>query len=307
MSGNFRSNPNICKAIAAFRPSGQQDPMDQSLGPAANDTTPIHVLHYPGNSIPISIGQKFKQLLHDHNLSPTSCPVISSTRDAACKAIGQAVDATTQDRTLRLALAVTSFHAGLEINARKQAMEALHGIVLELGGKMGEKTYHQYIAAEGLKPEDWRPAVLELLQLLRFDPVSDADAEAWLARARTHMAPYLDANGGSIAQKLKKHHVLAAILTCKPMSNLSARTIHSVKGMEFPGVCAVLSKTTCKDIIDYLTTGEPAQKAEGARKLYVAASRAERLLVIAVPKSQGARLVAQIKKTGAEVTEVILA
>jgi DNA helicase II / ATP-dependent DNA helicase PcrA len=306
MSGNFRSNPNICKAIAAFRAPGEQNPTDQPLGPAANDVTPIHVLHYSGNSIPTSIGQRFKTLVQHYNLSPMDCPVISSTRDAACKAIGQAVGATTQDRTLRLALAVTSFHAGLEVNARKQAMETLHGIVLELGGKMGEKTYHQYIVAESLKPEDWRPAIMELLQSLHFDPARDADAEAWLTRARTDMAPYLGANGGSIAQKLRKHQALAAILTCSPMSSLSARTIHSVKGMEFPGVCVVSSTTTCKDIIDYLTTGQPAQSAEGARKLYVAASRAERLLVIAVPKSQGARLAAHIKKTCAEVTEIVL-
>jgi hypothetical protein len=306
MSGNFRSSPNICKAIAAFRAPGEQDPTDKPLGAAANDMTPIHVLHYSGSSIPTSIGQRFKKLAQEHNLSPQDCPVISSTRDAACRSIGQAVGATTQDRTLRLALAVTSFHTGLEVNARKQAMETLHGVVLELGGKMGEKTYHQYIAAESLKPEDWRPAILELLQALRFDPARDATAEAWLTRARTDMAPYLGTNEGSIAQKLRKHQTLGSILTCNPMSSLSARTIHSVKGMEFPGVCVVLSITTCKDIIDYLTMGQPAGSAEGARKLYVAASRAERLLVIAVPKSQGPRLVAQIKKTGAEVTEVNL-
>ena len=306
MSGNFRSSPNICKAIAAFRAPGEQDPTDQPLGPAANDKTPIYVLHYSGTSIPSSIGQSFKKLVEDHSRSPMDCPVISSTRDAACKAIGQAVDATTQDRTLRLASAVARFHAGLEVNARKQAMETLHDIVLELGGKMGEKTYHQYIAAAGLKSEEWRPEILELLQRLRFDPVRDADAEAWLTRARTHMAPYLGVNSCSVAQKLRKHQALAAILTCTPLSSLSAQTIHSVKGMEFSGVCVVLSTTTCKDIIDYLTTGQPAQSAEGARKLYVAASRAERLLVIAVPKSQGARLVAQIKKTGAEVTETLL-
>jgi hypothetical protein len=123
--------------------------------------------------------------------------------------------------------------------ARKQAMEVLHGIVLELGGKMGEKTYHQYIAAESLKPEDWRPAIMGLLQSLHFDPARDADADAWLTRARTEMAPYLGNSGGSIAHKLRKHQALAAILTCNPMSGLSARTIHSVKGMEFPGVCVV--------------------------------------------------------------------
>jgi hypothetical protein len=306
MNGNFRSNPNICKAIAAFRAPGEQNASDQSLGPAANDSTHVHILHYSGNSIPTSIGEKFRALVHELNLDPMNCPVVSSARDAACSAVGQAADTTTKDRTLRLALAVTSFHAGLEVNARKQGTEVLHGIVLELSEKMGEKTYHQYIVAEGLKPENWRPAILQLLQTLRFDPAHDANAETWLTRARTILSPYLGTSGSSIAQKLRKHHDLAPVLACKPMADLNARTIHSVKGMEFPGMCVVLSTKTCKGIIDYLTTGQPSHSAEGARKLYVGASRAERLLVIAVPKSQSARLVTQIKKTGAEVTEISL-
>lgn len=305
MSGNFRSNPNICRAIAAFRSPAEQQSIDQSLGPLSDDVTKIHVLHFPGNSIPSSIGQRFNNILQSNGLVPLECPVVSSARDAACKAIGQVVDANSRDRTLRLALAVTSFHAGVEINARKEAMEALHFILLELGGKMGAKTYHQYVTAEGLKAEDWRPDVLELLQSLRYDSAHDADADAWLTRARSLLAPSLG-GGGSIAQKLRKHQALPAILTCRPTSNLSSRTIHSVKGMEFPGICVVLSPRTCKDLLDYLTTGQPAKSAEAARKLYVAASRAERLLVIAVPKSQGSRLVEHIKKTGAEVTEFTL-
>jgi len=306
MHGNFRSNPNICKAIAAFRAQGEQVATDQSLGSAANDATQIHIFHYAGNSIPASIGEKFRELVHNFKLDILHCPVVSSARDAAYNAVGQPVDATTRDRTLRLALAVVNFHAGIEVNARKEGMETLHGIVLELGEKMGSKTYHQYVTVEGLKPQDWRPEILELLQSLRFDAVRDVDAQGWLTRARTLLSPYLGTVDSSIAQKLRNNQNLATILASKPMTNLSARTIHSVKGMEFPGVCVVMSTTTCKGIIDYLTTGQPSQSAEGARKLYVASSRAERLLVIAVPKSQGARLVTHIKKTGAEVTEVVL-
>jgi DNA helicase II / ATP-dependent DNA helicase PcrA len=305
MSGNFRSNPNICQAIAAFRSPAEQQSRDQSLGPLSGDVTKIHVLHFSGISIPSSIGQRFNNLLQNLGLTPLECPVVSSAKDAACKAIGQIVDADSGDRTLRLALAVTGFHGGVEINARKEAMEALHAIVLELSGKMGAKTYHQYVRAEALKAEDWRPEVLQLLQSLRYDPAHDADANAWLTRARGLLGPFLD-SGGSIAQNLRNHQDLSAILTCKPASNLSARTIHSVKGMEFPGICVVLSPRTCKDLLDYLTTGQPAKSAEAARKLYVAASRAERLLVIAVPKTRGSQLVEHIKKTGAEVTEFTL-
>jgi superfamily I DNA/RNA helicase len=305
MSGNFRSNRNICKAIAAFRSPGEQQPTDRPIGPLSDDVTKIQVLHFPGNSIPNSIGQKFKELLHNHGIMPLECPVVSSARDAACKAIGQIVDANSSDRTLRLALSAAAFHAGVEINARKEAMEAVHSILLELGGKMGRKTYYQYVRAEALKAEDWRPEVLELLQSLRYDPAHDGDADTWLTKARNLLAPFLGTSG-SIAQKLRNHQALSAILTSKPASDLSARTIHSVKGMEFPGICVVLSPRTCKDLLDYLTTGRPAESAEAARKLYVAASRAERLLVIAVPRSQGSRLVEHIKKTGAEVTECTL-
>ena len=50
-------------------------------------------------------------------------------------------------------------------------------------------------------------------------------------------------------------------------------------------------------ILDYLTTGTPAASSE-ARKIYVGASRAQRLLVIAAPKSQAARLASLLQATG---------
>jgi DNA helicase-2/ATP-dependent DNA helicase PcrA len=306
MKGNFRSNSNICKAIAALRAPGEQDVVDQALGLVADDSTPVHVLMYPGVSIPSSIGTTFESLARGSSLEPSKCPVLSSTKDGACKAIGQACDGATQHRTLRLGLAVSEFHAGIEINARKAALESLHAIVLELGGQMGEKTYHQHVTAEGLKPEEWRPSILELLKSLHYDPSSYATVDIWLDHARGILSPYLGANIGSIAQNLMNHQDLATVLATKDSSSLSAGTIHSVKGMEFPGVCVVLSVRTTKDIIDYLTTGQPSQSAEGARKIYVAASRAERLLVIAVPKSQGSRLIAHLKMTGAEVTQTML-
>ena len=77
-------------------------------------------------------------------------------------------------------------------------------------------------------------------------------------------------------------------------------TIHSVKGKEFPAVC-VVTTTTLKGILDYLETGEPEEQAEEGRKLYVAASRAERLLVFAAPKTQAERLATHLRGQGASV------
>ncbi len=91
------------------------------------------------------------------------------------------------------------------------------------------------------------------------------------------------------------------VLAAVPAGTAMPRTIHSVKGMEYPAVCVVTTASTLKGILDFLETGEPADKAEDARKLYVAASRAERLLVIAAPKSQAERLRVHLSGQGATI------
>ena len=72
------------------------------------------------------------------------------------------------------------------------------------------------------------------------------------------------------------------------------------------GVCVVMTKQTAKRIIDFLETGAKPEHAEEAREIYVAASRAKRLLVLAVPSSQAARLVAHLATTGTTVESLTL-
>ena len=142
------------------------------------------------------------------------------------------------------------------------------------------------------------------LRALRYDPDIYADADAWHDRAKELLAPHLPVGGPSIAQKLKRNKDIAGVLIAAPAACSPARTIHSVKGMEFPAVCVVTVAQTLKGVLDYLETGAPAKSAETARELYVAASRAQRLLAIATPKSLSARFAAHVRKTGAKVTVV---
>ena len=58
---------------------------------------------------------------------------------------------------------------------------------------------------------------------------------------------------------------------------------------------------TFASILDFLTDGTKREKAEDARKIYVAASRAKKLLVFAVPKSRSAQFANHIRSSGAEV------
>jgi DNA helicase II / ATP-dependent DNA helicase PcrA len=59
--------------------------------------------------------------------------------------------------------------------------------------------------------------------------------------------------------------------------------------MEFPAICVVMSPSTAKGVVDFLT-GDAVGDSEEARKVYVGASRAQRLLAIALPQTQAPRL-----------------
>ena len=159
----------------------------------------------------------------------------------------------------------------------------------------------------GDKHQTWRPEILSLATQLRYVPEIHKDMDGWLEEARNILKVRLPASGAkSIKQILKRNDLLAETLLPPPTHHHSARTIHSVKGAEFPAVCVVLSTQKAKGTIDHLETGANPTMAEELRKLYVGASRAQRLLVIAVPHTQVKKLAFLITSpTNAEGVKVV--
>lgn len=302
MTGNFRSSGHIAKAIVALRAPNARTITDKPLGDFRDEPTPVHVLVYPGQSVPASVGVKFRELTEALGLDASECPVLAATRLGSANALGHPADSGRKDLTYRLAVAISDYHYSFELGGRKEALEAVHRIMLEIGGHTADKTYHQYVADAEIESSSWRPRALRLADTLRYDPIRFPTADAWLAEARRLLAPLLPADESSINQRLRRNADLAKALSCAPPSGHCARTIHSVKGMEFPAVCVVMSPRTTKGILDYLSTGSPDDTSEEARKIYVGASRAQRLLAIAAPKSQAARLVSLLQATGASVS-----
>jgi hypothetical protein len=68
----------------------------------------------------------------------------------------------------------------------------------------------------------------------------------------------------------------------------------------------VMSPTTAKGILDFLTADGGAGDNEEVRKIYVGASRAQRLLTIALPRTQAPRLRELMAGMGGDVTLVAL-
>lgn len=289
MSGNFRSSGHITKGVVALRAPNMRAAVDEALGEHRDEPKAVQILSYSGRGVPSTIGAKFQELVKAMGFAAPDCPVVSATRRTGANALGHPQDTGVRDLSYRLAVAVSNFHFSFEIGGRKEALVAIHRLMLELGGGMGGKTYHQHLTDTDVSPESWRPAALALAQALKFSPERFATAEAWHDEARRLLAPLLPAGGPSINQRLRRNGDLDKALSVAPPSGHAARTIHSVKGMEFPAICVVMSPSTAKGIVDFLT-GDAAVDNEEARKIYVGASRAQRLLAIALPRTQAPRL-----------------
>jgi len=305
MNGNFRSSRHIAKGVAALRAPNMRAAIDEALGEHRDEPTAVHILSYSGRGVPSTIGAKFQELAAAMGLAARDCPVVSATRRAGANALGHPQDSGVRDLSYRLAVAVSDFHFSFELGGRKEALVAIHRIMLELGGRLGGKTYHQHLADADVAPDAWRPEALALAEALRFSPERFASVEAWHDEARRLLAPLLPDDGQSINQRLRRNGELDKALSVAPSSGHAARTIHSVKGMEFPAICVVMSPSTAKGIIDFLV-GDAGGDNEEARKIYVGASRAQRLLAIAVPQSQAPRLRDLIARMGGAVDLVKL-
>ncbi|MGY8664147.1 ATP-dependent helicase [Bradyrhizobium sp. UFLA05-109] len=289
MSGNFRSSPAICAAISQLRPPTSRGAVDEPVGRYKNETTPVYILAYGGAGVPAAIGAQFQRLAAALGIPPEQAPVLAATWASAGNAVGRAMPDPGNDKTLLLAEAVMGFHFAFAAGNRREALARLHRVILQVRGKISNAgAYSTHMTNSGLDDGRWRPEIIAVGQALKL--LTGESAEDWLKRARA----LLDSNlvgTASIGQRLRSNNKLAAVLAEASPTALPAKAIHAVKGLEFPAVCVVLTVKTSGDILNVLTGVEGATKpVEEARKVYVAASRAERLLAIAAPKSRAAAL-----------------
>ncbi|NTE84714.1 UvrD-helicase domain-containing protein [Agrobacterium tumefaciens] len=304
MTGNFRSSPAICAAVVALKPPGGVATIDKPLGPRKHDSTPVHILSYLGTKVTPAIGAAYQKIVAEYEIPLDVAPLIASTRPTGSNAIGQPIVGRTKEMTLLLAEAAMQYHFAFASGNRKEALVNLHRTVLYVQEKIPSLgSYHAHVADTNLDDGRWHPALIAIANDL---VVREGEtAEGWLARARSILSPGL-VGTRKIGQRLRKHNNLETVLSQPPLQSSPARTIHSVKGMEFPAVCVVMTTQTSGGILDFIEGNSAAKWGEDARKIYVAASRAERLLVIAAPHSRVLRLKALLEKHGCnvEVTEL---
>lgn len=301
MSGNFRSSPAICAAISQLRPPSSRGTPDEPLGPEKADSTPVHLLSYGGTAVPATIGATFQALAQRLGIKPKDAPLLASTWMSASNAAGRRMIDPKTDKTLVFAQSVMGFLSAFEAGNRHKALGRLHRAVLLIRGHIGHVgDYSTYLAQPEQEGGGWREEIIAIGQALR--PLAAETGDQWLSRARALLDR--DLRGAlSIRQRLRNNVELEPLLATDQATDLPARAIHAVKGLEFPAVCVVLVPRTAGSILEVLRGASMVpEHVEDARKIYVGASRAERLLAIATPRSRVADLKAILEDGTATVT-----
>lgn len=289
MSGNFRSSPAICAAISRLRPPATRGAPDKAIGKRKDEATPVYILSYAGTGVPASIGTRFQALAASLGISPAEAPVLAATWASAGNAVGRAIPDAGNDKTLLLAEAVMGFHFAFTAGNRREALTRLHRVVLQVRGVITNAgDYTNHVTSGGPDDGRWRSEIITVGQTLKLLP--GERAESWLKRARALLGVNL-VGTSTIGQRLRSNEKLDTVLAEVSPTALPAKAIHAVKGLEFPAVCVVLTARSAGGILDVLNGASAhPDTVEDVRKIYVAASRAERLLAIAAPKSRAAAL-----------------
>ena len=304
LTGNFRSSTNICKAVHMLKaPSYRQDE-DEALGKVRDSKIKVYILSYSGSGVNVGIGSSFLELAALHGFSPEDCRIVAKTRSSSNKANGVATNHKKGALVLRLADAAMRFQHLSDPTEKLKALVESHKVALSIADELDSKTYHQ--ALNDLKLDDfaWRGQFMKVLESLKYDINDGHNRNEWVERARGQYAPFLIAGGRTISQRLRNDTKLDEILGFGPSTTLVSKTIHEVKGKEYPAVCIVLTTSSLKSIITHLEKEPDEQWAEESRNLYVAASRAQELLVFACPKSQSNRLKSHIESAGSIVETI---
>lgn len=301
LTGNFRSTNNICKTVHALRAPSVREDCDTAMGAMANQNVAIRIFSYEGQKVTSKIGEEFSDLALVEGISLDSCRLVAKTRNSGLNAVGAYGDDSGNRMCLKIARASKMFqHATLREQQLKAVAEG-HKIALEIAGRLDGRSYHQALEDDGLDELSWRGTIVGILRSLEFNVDAEHNRQEWVARAQSAYSQFLPTGHGTIAQKIQNSKDLDGILTATPTSDLCPCTIHEVKGKQYLGVCVVLTTATTKAIISHLESEPDETAAEDCRELYVAASRAEKLLAIACPKSQSTRLAKHLISFGSNV------
>jgi DNA helicase II / ATP-dependent DNA helicase PcrA len=278
LNGNFRSSPAICATVDSLRSTPDKD---QPRGRHANMHEPIHVVSFGRNR---EVEPRATAILNACGMANQEAMVLAHTwADARACAGAGSEPAEQSGRLARFAQAVhmvVSEGSSLPA-ARGRALDQVGRILRELGSVEDQALSHdEFLKKHDLTPRSHRYACLQVAvavgdpyagppKLFRERFVTLKALQARLAWSPTHLTTP-PGNKWPASPR-------------PSASQLRYSTIHGFKGLQAPAVVLVIPQAGGPD--DGATAWIEGRDTDGRRVLYVGASRAQRLLVLAIHDS----------------------
>lgn len=292
LNGNFRSSPSICSAVDSLREGSERD---DPIGRHVGVDSPVVLLSYRRRQ---NLPHLLASAIEAHNISRSELIVLAHSADHARVAAG--APGTGADSTSKLVIMARAHHVigdphrtGPE---RVAAMRSVERTIRELGvSDVVELDHPDYLDACGLSERTFREACLRVATALprpfemkpsefRASLTALADSQAQLRWTSQPLRsppgdtwpspPAAQPEGGSLTHS----------------------TIHGLKGRQSSAVALVIPESRAE--------GDGVQQwcgglgGEERRVLYVGASRAERLLIVAAHESVFEAVKAQLDVDG---------
>lgn len=298
LEDNWRSSPAICAFNRGLR-SGQL--VETARGEHSNIRTPVHLLEFSAfdQIVPATLG-----VAEQYKLAANDLVVLSHAEAHGMKAAGVvSLEGTGSNRVLAIA------HAGSKLRsretdpkARRKAVEQVQRAILA-ALTVGRDIQHRGFVAvceEILVDPRWLESFAVRMALrLNAEGKSRGDFAAsvrdFLKTADWGNVPTPASSDLGNLFKAPPEEAWTNVAGFSNSPTIRYSTVHGVKGMEFPGVVLVLPDRLRADQVTERTVlddWEGDHNTEARRVLYVAGSRAQKLLVCAVHRKHLSRVAA---------------
>lgn len=292
LNGNFRSSPAICVAVGSLRTGSERD---DPIGRHFKVESPVVLLSYRRRQ---SLPQVLTSVIDAHGIARSDLIVLAHSAEHARVAAG--APGSGADSTSKLVILARAHHVISDPHRSGQervaAMRSVERTIRELGvPEVAELDHPDYLDACGLSERTFREGCLRLATALprpfAMKPSEFRSALAALedshAQLRWTSQPLRSPQGDTWQSPP----------AAEPQgASLAHSTIHGLKGLQSPAVALVIAEAR--------TEGDGVQQwcdgldGEERRVLYVGASRAERLLIVAVHESVFDAVKAQMEVDG---------
>lgn len=279
MAENFRSSPDICRLIDSLRHGPEKD---LPRGPHSTDDTPIHLLRTLAQG---DHQARILDIAQSLGISDSEVVVLAYRRTDAQRFAGESsVQNTSANRLVRLARACNSVtdHTA-NVRSKRLATEQVGVILRELArSELRFLSDERFLEAVSMDHASYNAGLVGLA--LQGDPFVDKPSH-FKAKIKQGLAALgWDLWVNSSALQTPKGDAWENSER-RSSGVLRADTIHSYKGLQAPAIAIVLPRVTKgrEFAVKHWKDGSPD---EARRVLYVGASRAQRLLMLAVHESQ---------------------